>query len=108
MRNCVTRLVAPTFLAVMLLVFASPARAADCGEAVRKLIAEHMGIGLDKVVPRARFKDDLKADDLDMIEIVMASEEDFNVVISESDEKGLLTVADLIAYLNTRAKQGCK
>jgi acyl carrier protein len=61
-----------------------------------------------KVVPRARFKEDLKADDLDVIEIVMASEEDFNVVISESDEKGLLTVADLIGYLNTRAKQGCK
>ena len=108
MRNRVRCLVVPTFLAVLLLAGAGPARAADCGEAVQKLIAEHMGISLDKVVPRARFKEDLKADDLDMIEIVMASEEDFKVVISESDEKGFLTVADLIAYLNARAKQGCK
>jgi acyl carrier protein len=92
----------------LLIGAASRAGAADCADAVRKVISEHMEPAVGKVVPRARFKEDLQADELDMVEIVIAVEEEFGVLISQTDEKGFVTVADLIAFVNARAKKGCK
>ena len=87
------RLAAQTIVVVMLLGLARPGFAADCNEAVRKLISEHTEIALDKIVPRARFKEDLKADDLDIIEISSASELAFDLLISEAEEKRLSRLA---------------
>jgi acyl carrier protein len=82
--------------------------AANCSNAVRQLISEHMNLPLARIVPAANFRVDLKADDLDMIEIVIAAEEEFGLVISEADEKRLITVRDLIVHVNERAKTGCQ
>ena len=82
--------------------------ATDCSNAVRQLISKHMSLPLARIVPAANFGVDLKADDLDMIEIVIVAEEEFDLVISEADEKRLIAVRALIVYANEHAKTGCK
>ena len=68
---------------------------------VKKIIAEKLSVDLDEVVPGASFVDDLGADSLDLVELIMSMEEEFDVEISDEDAEKMTTVGDAIEY--TRA-----
>jgi acyl carrier protein len=65
---------------------------------VKKIIAEKLSVDLDEVVPEASFVDDLGADSLDLVELIMTMEEEFDVEISDEDAETLVTVKDAIEY----------
>jgi len=67
-------------------------------EKVKKIIAEKLSVDLDEVVPEASFVDDLGADSLDLVELIMTMEEEFDVEISDEDAETLVTVNDAIEY----------
>lgn len=69
---------------------------ADVADRVRKLLAEHLGVDLEKVVDGASLHDDLGADSLDDVEIIMACEEEFDVEIPDDDLMTASTVGDVI------------
>jgi acyl carrier protein len=66
---------------------------------VRQIIAEKLGVELSEVVPEASFVDDLGADSLDLVELVMTMEEEFDVDISDEDAEKLLTVQDAVNFV---------
>ena len=70
-------------------------------ERVKKIIVEQLGIEDSKVVPEARFREDLGADSLDLVELIMAFEEDFGGQISDEEAQGIKTVGEAVAYLET-------
>ena len=65
---------------------------------VKKIIAEKLSVDLDEVVPEASFVDDLGADSLDLVELIMSMEEEFDIEISDEDAEKLVTVKDAIDY----------
>ena len=65
---------------------------------VKKIIAEKLSVDLDEVVPEAGFVDDLGADSLDLVELIMSMEEEFDVEIPDEEAEKLVTVADAIAF----------
>lgn len=67
---------------------------------VKKIIAEKLSVDLDEVIPDASFVDDLGADSLDLVELIMSMEEEFDMDISDEDAEQILTVKDAIAYIN--------
>lgn len=69
---------------------------------VKSIIAENLGVEQERVVPEALFVDDLGADSLDTVELVMALEEAFDTEIPDEDAQKLLTVKDAIDYVNAR------
>jgi acyl carrier protein len=69
---------------------------------VKKIIAEQLGVEKDKIVPEASFGDDLGADSLDTVELVMALEEGFETEIPDEDAQKILTVQDAINYIEAR------
>jgi acyl carrier protein len=71
----------------------------EIAERVKKIVAEHLGVEPAKVVDGASFVDDLAADSLDMIELVMAFEEEFGCVVPDDDAEAILTVGDAIKFL---------
>jgi acyl carrier protein len=71
----------------------------DVGERVKKIVVEHLGVEADKVVDSANFIDDLGADSLDTVELVMAFEEEFGVEIPDDQAETIVTVGDAIKYL---------
>ncbi len=66
---------------------------------VRKIIAEKLSVDLEEVVPEASFVDDLGADSLDLVELIMSMEEEFDTDISDEDAEKILTVQDAIDYV---------
>ena len=72
---------------------------ADFIERVKKIIIEQLDVAEEDVVPTASFVDDLGADSLDQVELIMAMEEEFNVSISDEDAEKILTVQDAIDYV---------
>jgi acyl carrier protein len=74
----------------------------DCFTTVKRLVVDHLGVEAGKVVPSANFIDDLGADNLDTVEIVMATEEEFSIQIPDRDAEKLLTISDLTSYLARR------
>ena len=68
---------------------------------VKKIIAEKLSVDITVVVPEASFVDDLGADSLDLVELLMSMEEEFDIDISDEDAEKLVTVKDAIAYINT-------
>jgi len=66
------------------------------------LITEQLGVSKDEVAPGASFFDDLGADSLDIVELVMSMEEEFDVEIPDDDLERLVTIGDAIAYLKER------
>jgi acyl carrier protein len=66
---------------------------------VKKIVVEHLGVEEDKVVPEASFIDDLGADLLDIVELVMAFEEEFGVEIPDDAAEKIATVQDAITYI---------
>ena len=71
----------------------------DVSNKVKKMVADHLGVEVSKVVDEASFIDDLGADSLDTVELVMAFEEEFGSEISDSDAEKILTVGDAIKFI---------
>ncbi|MDA8139051.1 MAG: acyl carrier protein [Desulfobacteraceae bacterium] len=67
---------------------------------IRKIIAEKLSVDIEEVVPEASFVDDLGADSLDLVELIMSMEEEFDIDISDEDAEKLVTVKDAIDYIN--------
>lgn len=71
---------------------------------IKQIIAEQLNISEDEVTNEASFIDDLGADSLDIVELVMAMEEDFEMEIPDEDAEKLLTVQDVIDYVKKRTQ----
>ena len=71
----------------------------DIAERVKKIVIDHLGVDADKVVESASFIDDLGADSLDTVELVMAFEEEFGVEIPDDAAEKIATVKDAIDYI---------
>ena len=71
----------------------------DVADRVKKIVVEHLGVDADKVVEGASFIDDLGADSLDTVELVMAFEEEFGVEIPDDAADTILTVGDAVKYI---------
>ena len=69
---------------------------------VTDIIVEHLNCSRDEVVPEASFVDDLGADSLDIVELVMGMEEEFDVEIPDEDAEKIQTLGDAIAYLKEK------
>jgi acyl carrier protein len=72
----------------------------DVAERVKKIVVEHLGVEADKVTEDASFIDDLGADSLDTVELVMAFEEEFGVEIPDDAAEKILTVKDAISFID--------
>jgi acyl carrier protein len=72
----------------------------DVAERVKKIVVEHLGVEADKVVDNANFIDDLGADSLDTVELVMAFEEEFGVEIPDDAAETIVTVGDAVKFLD--------
>ena len=75
----------------------------DISERVKKIVVEHLGVEADKVVDSASFVDDLGADSLDTVELVMAFEEEFEVEIPDDAAEKIQTVKDAVDFLESAA-----
>jgi acyl carrier protein len=73
-------------------------------ERVRKIIVEQLEVSPDKVKTEASFADDLKADSLAVVELVLAFEESFKIEIPDEDTEKIKTVCDAINYIKAHAK----
>ena len=76
----------------------------DVAERVRKIVVEHLGVDAEKVTPEASFIDDLGADSLDTVELVMAFEEEFGIEIPDEDAEKITRVKEAIEYIESHAK----
>ena len=74
-------------------------------EQVKTIIVEQLGVPEEKVVAQARFREDLGADSLDLVELIMAFEDTFGGRISDDDARKIQTVGDAVSYLESRAKE---
>ena len=77
--------------------------AKDIADKVKKMVVDHLGVDETKVTNEANFIDDLGADSLDTVELVMAFEEEFGSEISDSDAEKILTVGDAIKFIESKA-----
>ena len=74
----------------------------DISSKVKKMVADHLGVEELKVTEEANFVDDLGADSLDTVELVMAFEEEFGSEISDSEAEKILTVGDAIKFIESK------
>ena len=74
----------------------------DVAERVRKIVVEHLGVDADKVVEGASFIDDLGADSLDTVELVMAFEEEFGIEIPDDAAEHIQTVGDAVKFITEK------
>lgn len=77
----------------------------DIAERVKKIVVEHLGVDEDKVKKDASFIDDLGADSLDTVELVMAFEEEFSVEIPDDAAEDIQTVGDAIEFIKENAAE---
>ena len=78
--------------------------ATNVEQKVKGIIAEQLGVGEDEIKPESNFIDDLGADSLDIVELVMAMEEEFEVEIPDDEAENIKTVGDAINYINSHKK----
>ena len=71
-------------------------------ERIKSIIVELLGVDAAKVTPEARFREDLEADSLDLVELIMAFEEEFGGEISDEDAQKITTVGQAVDYISTR------
>jgi len=76
----------------------------DVAARVKKIVVEHLGVEADKVTDNASFIDDLGADSLDTVELVMAFEEEFGIEIPDEDAEKITRVKEAIEYIDAHAK----
>lgn len=72
---------------------------------LRQILAAQLGVDEAQIVPTARFTDDLNADSLDLVEMIMALEEEFNIEIPDEEAEKLINVQDALDYLTTKLAQ---
>ena len=72
---------------------------------VKEIIVEQLGVNESEVKPEAKFVDDLGADSLDLVELVMALEEEYNMEISDEDAEKIMTVGDAINFIKSHVSQ---
>jgi len=77
---------------------------AETIEDVRTIIVELLGVDAEKVVPEAKFREDLEADSLDLGELIMAFEEKFGGEISDEDAQKITSVGEAVTYINEKMK----
>ena len=76
----------------------------DTEERVRAIIVDLLGVDEDQVVTAARFREDLEADSLDLVELIMAFEEEFAGEISHEEAQKITTVGEAVKYIDTRMR----
>lgn len=69
---------------------------------IKEIITEKLSVEMDEIVPEASFVDDLGADSLDLVELIMTMEEEFDIDISDEDAEKLVTVKDAFDYINSQ------
>jgi acyl carrier protein len=69
---------------------------------IKQIIAEKLGVGEDKITPQSSFVDDLGADSLDQVELIMAFEDEFDIEIPDEDAEKMKTVKDALDYLDSK------
>ena len=74
----------------------------DTQERVTVIIVDLLGVDAEQVVPAARFREDLEADSLDLVELIMAFEEEFEGEISDESAQKITTVGEAVVYINER------
>ena len=74
----------------------------DTQARVTAIIVELLGVDEEEVVPAARFREDLEADSLDLVELIMGFEEEFGGEISDEEAQKITTVGEAVAYVDTR------
>jgi acyl carrier protein len=77
---------------------------ASIEEKVKNIIVEQLGVSEEQVKPEAKFIEDLGADSLDTVELVMAFEEEFDITVSDEDAEKLMSVGDVFAYIAEQSK----
>ena len=75
----------------------------DIEDRVKKIVVEHLGVEESKIQSDSKFIDDLGADSLDTVELVMAFEEEFGSEISDSEAEKILTVGDAVKFIESKA-----
>lgn len=76
----------------------------EIAEKVKKIIIDKLGVDESEVVPEASFTNDLGADSLDTVELIMEFEKEFNIAIPDEQAEKISTVGDAIAYIESNAK----
>ncbi len=76
----------------------------DTQERVTGIIVDLLGVDAEQVVPAARFREDLEADSLDLVELIMAFEEEFDGEISDEEAQQITTVGEAVTYINDRMR----
>jgi acyl carrier protein len=74
---------------------------ASTEERVKNIVVDLLGVEVDRVVPAARFREDLEADSLDLVELIMAFEEEFGGEITDEDAQTITTVGEAVKYIDT-------
>ncbi len=80
----------------------------DIAQKVKSIIAEQLGVKLEEVTDSASFVDDLGADSLDTVELVMALEEEFGIEIPDEDAEKMTTVGEALRYVEEKASKTSK
>ena len=78
----------------------------EAGQKVKSIIAEQLGVKIEEVTDSASFVDDLGADSLDTVELVMALEEEFGIEIPDEDAEKMTNVGEAVRYVEEKASKG--
>ncbi len=78
--------------------------ASDVETKVKEIVCEQLGVSDEEVAPNASFIEDLGADSLDIVELVMALEEEYDLEISDEDAEKIRTVGDVVGYIESHKK----
>ena len=81
---------------------------ADVAQKVKSIIAEQLGVKIEEVTDSASFVDDLGADSLDTVELVMALEEEFGIEIPDEDAEKMTSVGEAVKYIEEKAAKSSK
>ena len=79
--------------------------AASTYERMKKIVIEQLGVDEEQVTPEASFVDDLNADSLDLVELIMSLEEEFGAEISDEDAEKIRTLQDAVDYIDEHTSQ---
>jgi len=77
----------------------------DLFEEIKQVVSEQLGVKSEEIKPTASFRDDLGADSLDAVELIMALEEKFGIEIPDADAEAMLTINDAIKYIENKINE---